>query len=130
MRERLKQEIELVKKMYESVETDPECMWVIIKNIPLPHGWNCDQVDILIKIPSGYPATAPDNFSAESKLRLENGGRPNRAKNDEAVGGRDWIMFSFHFDSAEEWQPDADIEKGHNLLTYIEGIKGRLSEPD
>lgn len=130
MRGRILREVELIKKKYESVEYNQEYSWIMIKNIPLPKGWNNDHVDILIKVPSGYPTTAPDNFYADSKLRLENGGRPNRAPNDESIGGRNWIMFSFHFNNAGEWQPDAEIENGHNLLTYVEGVKGRLSEPD
>lgn len=130
MRKRIVAEVDLIKRSYQSVETDPEFAWVVIKSIPLPDGWNCDQVDILFKIPSGYPTTAPDNFYADSKLRLVSGDRPNRAPNDESIGGRNWILFSFHFYEAGEWHPDAEIESGHNLLTYIEGIKGRLSEPD
>ena len=130
MRERLRREIELLKKKYGTVEYDPDISCVVVKNILLPDGWNSNQTDILIKVPQGYPTTQPDNFFVDSTLRLSNGQMPNRAPQEENIGGRIWRMFSFHVNGEGEWQPDAQVENGHNLLTYIEGVKGRLSEPD
>ena len=130
MRQRLRQEIELLQKAYGTVESDPDISWIVVKNVQLPDGWNRDQTDILIKIPPGYPTTQPDNFFVDSTLRLSNDQKPNRAPQEESIGSRDWLMFSFHLDGSGEWQPEAEIENGHNLLTYLEGIKGRLAEPD
>jgi hypothetical protein len=29
---------------------------------------------------------------------------------------------------ANEWKPSPDVEKGHNLLTFLQGVEQRLSE--
>lgn len=127
MTERLEAEVDLLRKAGWEVEAGPDYQWIVVKQVPLPEGWNQAETDILIKIRSGFPTTPPDNFYAEQDLRLANGNKPSNAPNEESIGGRNWLMFSYHLRDGE-WDPHSELEQGHNLLTYLEGVRSRLSE--
>ena len=126
MTERLKVEVGLLRKAGWEVETDPESQWVIVKDVPLVTGWNRSETDVLIKIPPGYATTPPDNFYTVADLRLANGSKPGSTAQEEAIAGRTWLTFSFHVEDG--WDPHADPEKGHNLVTYLDAVRKRLSE--
>lgn len=126
MKERLAAEIELLRSSGWEVEVSPEFDWIIVKDVPLPEGWNRTETDVLIKIRAGYPTTPPDNFYTHPELRLANGSKPGNAPNEETIGGRQWLTFSYHLHDG--WDPHAEPDQGHNLLTYFQGVRNRLAE--
>lgn len=126
MTDRVHREIELLKNVHSDVEVGSE--WIILEGVSLPDGWNQSETDLLIKIPSGYPTTPPDNFYAEPNLRLEDGSKPENVPNQKSVGGRDWLEFSYHLQN-DDWDPHTEPERGHNLTTYLDGVKKRFSNP-
>lgn len=128
MVERVSQEVELLRRAYERVELDPDHGWVIIGDVPLEPGWNRSRTDVLLKFPPGFPTTPPDNFWTEAGLCLADGGEPGNSSSDGEIAGRSWRLFSFHLVDPGEWRPHQDIEKGHNLLTYLSGVQQRLRE--
>jgi hypothetical protein len=60
-------------------------------------------------------------------LRLANGGLPANTSANQVKEGQQWLQFSYHADPAT-WRPHADVTKGHNMLTFLEGVWGRLLE--
>jgi hypothetical protein len=127
MRERVARELELVRHQYGELEVDPNLDSFIIRQVALSAGWNKPNSSVLVLIPAGYPTTAPDNFYADPDLRLANGAVPSNASPNQTAVGQTWLLFSFHV-QAGDWQPDPEVENGHNLLTYVRGISRRLGE--
>jgi len=127
MIERRKQELELVRRDYGEISVGDNLEWVLIRRYKLPPGWSKPETDILILIPSGYPMTPPDNFYADNDLRLANNGQPGNTSPNSAQGDRQWLQFSYHVETSD-WKPHADLLMGHNLLTFLHGVKRRLQE--
>ncbi len=127
MRERLGAEIALVRRNYPDVEVDPAGAWVMLPVWELPGGWSLVETMLLIVVPPGYPATAPDNFYTNDDLRLAAGGEPGNSGRSQTIAGRVWRVFSWHVDG--QWRPRPDVVTGDNLLTYLEACRVRLSDP-
>ena len=130
MIERRKREIELVEVTFGELGIAEDYSWFVIPNYTLPAGWNKPSTAILILLDPGYPETPPDNFYADFDLRLANGVRAEGETDGPTHNERQWQTFSWHFVDTNEWQPHADAEKGHNLLTFMDGVVQRLSEPN
>jgi hypothetical protein len=127
--ERRTREIELVEARYGELEIAPDHSWLIIRGLSLPAGWSKTETDVLILIPPGYPQAPPDNFYTDIDLRLASGAQAEGGSDGPVHEGRQWQQFSWHFVDAADWQPHAEIERGHNLLTFVDGVEQRLSEP-
>lgn len=129
MRARLQREFELVAQRYGELELTEDVTWVVIKSLTLPAGWSAAVTRLLLMIPAGYPATPPDNFAIEAKIRLANGGEPGNLAGRISHAGREWLQFSWHVvDGVAGWAPHAEIERGDNLLTFVLGVESRLAE--
>lgn len=124
---RMEEELKLVKHRYGELEVAPGGEWFIIDEWQLPPGWNKPAVSVLVLVPPGYSATPPDNFYTDNDLRLANGGVPGNASSNQVQAGRQWLQFSYHVDAAT-WRPHAQVLKGHNLLSYLDGVGVRLQE--
>jgi hypothetical protein len=129
MVERRKEEISLIQARYGEIEVGSDLNWVIIKQWKLPPGWSRTETEVLVPIPPGYPVTPPDNFYTADDLRLANGNPPGNATPGQSQLGRLWLQFSYHVEPGD-WHPHADLLQGHNLLTFLGGVAGRLSEPN
>lgn len=128
MRERILAELELVKRRFPDVESGDDGSWLLIPDWPLPQGWSCEMTPVLVTIPAGYPTTAPDNFHAADDLCLASGGEPGNSSRGQALLGRTWRTFSWHLD--DNWRPAQDPAAGDNLLTFLEGCRARLEDPN
>lgn len=125
MLDRREQELALIRGKHGQIEVSPDLDWAIIPRWELPVGWSKATTALLLQLPSGYPTTPPYGFSVEPDLRLASGAEPTNAANMPLIAGRQWRQFSF---SVEEWRPHADVTQGHNLLTFLIGVHGRLRE--
>ena len=126
MLDRWKVELGLVEAVYGPLEISPDLAWFIIPHWKLPLGWSKSKTAVLVLIPPGYPVTPPDNFYADVDLRLAGEGMPGNA-GPESQAGRQWLRFSYHVEGAD-WKSHAEPEKGHNLLTFLQGVATRLKE--
>jgi hypothetical protein len=126
MTPRLEEEFRLLEERFGYLEQDPDWGWFIIR-WPLPSGWNKQEVRVLVLIPPGYPATPPDNFYTDPDLRLANGQIPANASPDQMVANSLRLQFSYHVEP-NTWHPHAEITRGHNLLTFLDGVGRRLNE--
>jgi len=123
--------LELVKARFanRTVEAGPQIEWVLISGWNLAPGWNKSETTVLVLIPPGYPVTPPDNFYADHDLRLAGGTLPSNTSPDQSSLGRTWLLFSYHVE-AGDWRPHSEPLRGHNLLTFLDGVTRRLREPN
>ena len=128
MLERRHKELELVEAQYGELERAPDLSWFAIRRLPLPAGWSKIETSLLILLEPGYPETPPDNFYTDADLTLAGGGEPDAASGMLEHADQRWRVFSWHFEDTTEWQPHAELERGHNLLTYLLGVQQRLAE--
>jgi hypothetical protein len=126
MRDRWRKELSLVEAAYGLLEIGPDLTWFIVPRWPLPSGWSKEHTRLLVLMPPGFPVTPPDNFYVDPELRIAGGGLPGSVS-AESQAGRQWLRFSYHVEGAD-WSPHAEPEKGHNLLTFLQGVAKRLSE--
>jgi Prokaryotic E2 family E len=124
---RRQRELDLVRGRYGEVLADVDLTWLEVVRFPIPPGWTTSVGRVVVLIPPGYPATPPDNFYLEDAISLANGGVVGNASPGQVVLGRPWRLFSYHVEPGT-WRPYAEAEKGHNLLTYLAGVEGRLME--
>jgi hypothetical protein len=127
MIERRKNELALIEAEFGEIEIGVNLDWVIIKHWLLPEGWNKSETQVLVLIPPGYSVTPPDNFYTDNDLRLTDSRMPGNASANQPHLGRQWIQFSFHVEGGD-WKPSAELLEGHNLMTFLEGVRGRLAE--
>jgi Prokaryotic E2 family E len=126
MRHRWLDELKLVEAMYGAVEVGPDSSWFIIPTWKLCSGWNKRETALLLLRPPGYPVTPPDNFFVDPDLRLNGDVKPGNTDPD-TQAGRPWLRFSYHIEPSD-WSPDADITRGHNLTTFLQGVRNRLED--
>jgi hypothetical protein len=126
MNDRVRAEIDLLRKKFPALEHGEKLNWVLIPAYPLPPGrFNQNQTRLLFAIPLGYPNTGPDNFFVDVILRLKDGGNPLafNANSNSSTGAvpilGDWGWFSWH---PQSWRPSASIEGGDNLMTFLRGV--------
>jgi hypothetical protein len=126
MKERIAEEINLLKGKYPNLQHGENYDWVLIPDFPLPEGWSRKEIKLLFLIPSSYPHAAPDNFYVETGLRVNNGSMPSNYSEGTGVPiGGAWGCFSWH---PEHWQASSKIQEGDNLLSFMKAVNIRLRE--
>lgn len=95
-------------------------IYLIVKDYPLPVGYNKKHTRLLLKIPLSYPNGNPDMFWVDPDLRLSSGASQANAT-IENVLGESWLRFSWH---PQKWNPVLD-----NLNTFMEFVNRRLMQP-
>ena len=78
-------------------------VFVVISNYELPQGFAPNRVDLLIKLPPGFPDAAPDMFWVHPEVRCLNGVVP-KATSPERLLGKEWQRFSWHL-APGAWKP-------------------------
>jgi hypothetical protein len=95
---------------------------VVIKGWPLPDGYVPDAVDLLLRLPPGFPDAPPDMYWCDPPVRLAASGTfPPAAEQMENYLGRTWQRFSRHL-TAGAWHPGRD-----NLASYVALIRRGLA---
>lgn len=126
MHQRVRDEIELLKKQSSDLQHGDQLDWVLIPELVLPPGrFNKNKTKLLFRIPVGYPQTGPDNFFVDVDLRLKDGTNPpafnpNReSSSGPAPDSGDWGWISWH---PQAWRPAATIEGGDNLVGFVRSV--------
>jgi hypothetical protein len=95
---------------------------VVIKHWPLPAGYEPAEVDLLIRLPPGFPDTQPDMYWCDPPVRsVRTGAFPQAADLFEDYLGRRWQRFSRHLPPGA-WHPGRD-----SLESYITLIRAELA---
>lgn len=129
MDERIRQEIDLLKKEYPDLEFKEEVLWVLIPNFPLPSEvWSKNSASVCFQIPPGYPGNPPYGFYVHEGLRLK--GSNEKPENYEEPAQtpfeNTWGKLSWAHDNS--WRATADISSGGNLLNFVRTFQVRLKE--
>lgn len=129
MRERIKQELTLLRRRYVKLEYRPEGQWVCIPDYPLPTDWNRAVTDVAFQILTAHPGVPPYGIYVPAGLTF-NGQRPDNyvepAPTQPPFGGT-WGIFSWA-PADGEWRPTADPQTGSNLLDWVVGFATRFRE--
>jgi hypothetical protein len=78
-------------------------VFVVFSNYELPVGFAPNRVDVLVKLPPGFPDAAPDMFWVHPAVRGPNGIVP-KATSPERLLGKEWQRFSWHL-APGAWKP-------------------------
>jgi hypothetical protein len=127
MHERVREEIDLLRREYPALEHGEALDWVAIPAFPLPPGrYNKGAIRFAFRIPPGYPSTGPDNFFVDGDLQLRDGGgvagfnaSPNSSTGPCPIPG-DWGWFSWH---PQAWRSGARPSDGDNLSGFVRGAR-------
>jgi hypothetical protein len=96
---------------------------LIIHDYALPEGrYNPSLVDILIKIPSGYPNANPDMFFIAQKVARADGTPPQNVT-ETPINGGTWHQWSRHY-PANLWRAGIDGLESYMLAVRKELEKG------
>lgn len=97
--------------------------YLVVNDYLLPKGFDPEQVDLLVKIPPGFPDSAPDMFWTCPSVKAPNGSLP-RATCNEHLLGKDWQRFSWHL-AAGAWKPGIST-----LRDYMRCVASRFQRFD
>lgn len=127
MRERLAQELELLKKHFPVVQYI-EDGWFKIPNYPLQPGWNRENTDVAFWARAEYPGTPPYGIYVPIGIQYDEKVPTNYSEpgNPLPAFGGQWGIFSWAVDSG--WRPTADLVSGSNLTNWARGIAERFQE--
>lgn len=133
MRQRIKEELDLLRQYYGEVEHKEHGGedWFRLPRYQFPSGWRIGDAPIceaplIFKVVAAYPAAEPYSFFAPAGINF-NGASPKNvgALVDTPFGGP-WQQFSWAPDRT--WGPTDDAHKGSNLLTWVRSFAQRLRE--
>lgn len=105
---------------YEVIE---ESGWtnLIIKGYVLPPGFDHDQVDLLVRLASGFPDSPPDMFWVDPWIKLvRTQAYAPTSEQAETHAGRTWQRFSRHLGPGA-WRPGID-----SLESWMASIRNLL----
>jgi Prokaryotic E2 family E len=94
---------------------------LIIRGYRLPAGYEPGLVDLLLRLPTGFPDAAPDMFWTYPVVAYPGGGVPPATQDRLDFNGRTWQRWSRHL--AIGWRPGID-----NLQTYLRLIRTDLEK--
>ena len=104
-----------------SSQVEGSFLIVIIEGFPTPAGLIPDAVDLLIRLPAGFPDANPDMFWVAPDIARADGSAPPATGHQQTIVGRTWQRWSRHIAGA--WRPGQD-----NLATYLAYIRRSLAE--
>jgi Prokaryotic E2 family E len=87
---------------------------VVLSDMPTPPGLKPVKVDVLIRVPSLFPAVNPDMFWVAPPMTTESGALIPATQVTETFIGRQWQRWSRHLQPSQ-WRPDSD-----DLGTYVD----------
>ncbi|HWM62842.1 MAG TPA: E2/UBC family protein [Solirubrobacterales bacterium] len=94
---------------------------LVIRGFRLPVGYQPEVVDLLLRLPGGFPDAAPDMFWTHPIVSYVGGGAPPASDVRLDYNGRTWQRWSRHL--ALAWRPGVD-----NLQTYLRLIRTDLEK--
>jgi hypothetical protein len=77
--------------------------FLVISDFELPGGFQPNRVELLVKLPPGFPDAAPDMFWIHPEVRTPAGTIPRSTSNEHLLG-KNWQRFSWHL-APGAWKP-------------------------
>lgn len=102
--------------------------WLILRNFPIPAGYNIAVADTALRIPPSYPDDQIDMVYFNPALALASG-RPIRALTPHPLEGKQYQQWSRHRTPANPWRPGLDNIGTHLLQvdTWLRRELGKAS---
>jgi hypothetical protein len=97
--------------------------FLVLSNFEVPGGFEPKQVELLIKLPPGFPDAAPDMFWVHPEIRTASGAPP-RSTSNERLLGKNWQRFSWHL-APGAWKPGVS-----ELRDFLRCVYGRFLRQD
>ncbi len=95
---------------------------LILHDYPLPADkYTPSTVDLLIRIPAGYPAHNPDMFFVAQPVQRRGGGQPLNVS-PAMINNAPWYQWSRHY-PAGAWRPGVD-----GLESYLRAVRTELEK--
>jgi hypothetical protein len=94
---------------------------LIIEDFRTDAGLSPERVDLLVRLPFGFPDATPDMFWLSPNVTIIGGAQIPGTEVIENWVGRDWQRWSRHI--AQQWRPGID-----NLETYIAYVRRCLRQ--
>lgn len=95
------------------VTTEAAMNCIVFRSWPLPAGYATDSADLLVRLPAGYPDTAPDMWWFAPAVTLAGGDLPPATEVVEPHVGQTWQRWSRHLQPGQ-WRSGID-----GLQTYL-----------
>ena len=87
----------------------------------MPSGYNCEQVDLAIEIPTAYPDAMLDMFFVHPVLTLAVGGNIPQTECRENILGKVYQRWSRHLNGVTRWNPLTD-----SVITHLAVVEESL----
>lgn len=106
---------------------DGGARWLIVKNFPIPPGYNVTHADLALEIPATYPDTQIDMAFFFPPLSLQSGKRINAIDGRRSCDQRQFQQWSRHRTPADPWRPGTDdlSTHVHTTIAWLERELGR-----
>jgi len=98
------------------VDSDGTFTAIVLKDFPLPTGLQPQNVDLLVRLPPGFPDAGPDMFWTVPRVTTTAGAVIAGTEAQETYVSRTWQRWSRHI--GNQWRPGID-----NLATYLAYIR-------
>ena len=116
-------EIAQLERLGLEYEIQPEAgmVCVVIREYQLPPGYEPTTVDLLLRLPAGFPDVPPDMWWMRPTVTYTaTGQQPPQTQLQETILGVQWQRWSRHL-AAGQWRPGRD-----SLKTYLRIIRSDL----
>jgi hypothetical protein len=115
-------ETSLLERGYEyDVANEQGMTCLVIRGFRLPFGYSPQNVDLLLRIPPGYPDVPPDMYWVDPAVSIADGRPPRGTEGRETYLGRSWQRFSRHV-PGDQWR------SSDGLATYLALIRRDLED--
>lgn len=112
----------LVEKGYaHDVTEEGGMLCVILHGFPMPEAYSERSVDLLLRLPPGYPNANPDMFWTSPRVTLSGGQIPRATEATEKYVSKSWQRWSRHWSTP--WRAGID-----GLDTFITAIRNELAK--
>lgn len=103
-----------------TVTMDGSMTCVVFPDWPVPTGYNRQSVDLLLRLPGGFPDVPPDMWWVSPALQLADGSAVEATQLTEVYLGRSWQRWSRHF-SPGQWRAGTD-----SLESFLARVRGEI----
>lgn len=103
-----------------TVTMDGPMTCVVFPGWPVPPGYSRSSVDLLLRLPPGFPDVPPDMWWVAPALQLAGGGVVEATQLTEVYLGRSWQRWSRHF-TPGQWRPGTD-----SLESFLARVRAEI----
>jgi hypothetical protein len=132
MRPRIEQELVLLRQFLPSLQHVEQSTedWFLLPNFRVPDGWRIGteeigETHVCFSINAGYPTATPYGFLMPAGINFRGMAPGNTGSSATPPFPTHWQHFSWQ---PEQWFPNADVNRGSNLLIWVRSFTDRLKE--